>query len=124
MKIRVLPDEVSVSHLPRETQIPEWGVQSCFFSVTRNGGELTVVSESRFIPEGVKSEHGWVVLETEGPLEFHLTGVLSDILEKLSKGRISVFVISTYSTDCILLKKENLDSAIRLLSEHHEIIRS
>jgi len=124
MKIRVWPEEVSIGQLPGEAQFPEWGVQSRFFSVMRNGGEVTVVVESRYIPQGVKAEHGWVVLETDGPLEFHLTGVLSNILEKLSRGRISVFVLSTYSTDCILIKKENLDSAVQLLSENHEIVRS
>jgi hypothetical protein len=124
MKIRVLPEEVSISRLPREAQFPEWGGQSRFFSVTRNGGEVTVVGETGYIPVGVQAEHGWIVLETEGPLEFHLTGVLSDILEKLSRGRISVFVLSTYSTDCILIKKEKLEYAVQLLSESHEIVRS
>jgi hypothetical protein len=122
VKIRVLPEEVSVCRLNGAPIPPEWENGSGFFALIRNGNEVTVVCESRSVPAGVQSEAGWVVLETEGPLGFHLTGVLHGILQKLARVRISVFVVSTFSTDCVLVKRENLEDAIRELGKSYQII--
>lgn len=48
-------------------------------------------------------------------LDFSLIGILSEISTILAKNGIGIFVVSTYNTDYILVKKENFDRALVLL---------
>ena len=52
-----------------------------------------------------------------------MIGILSKIAEILAKNSISIFVISTYNTDYVLIKKENYQKALDIL-EHsgYEIV--
>jgi hypothetical protein len=61
-------------------------------------------------------ERGWAALEIVGPLDFTLTGVLASFAGPLAEARIPVFAISTFDTDYVLVKTENLDAAVRALS--------
>lgn len=50
-------------------------------------------------------------------LEFSLVGVLAEISNLLAEDKISIFAISTYDTDYILLKKDKLLKAIETLEK-------
>jgi hypothetical protein len=65
----------------------------------------------------VKSVSDWSALKIEGPLDFNLIGILSSLLDPLAKGGVSVFTISTFDTDYILVKEENLSKAIAILEK-------
>lgn len=69
------------------------------------------------VPPEVKSEHEWRALKVEGPLDFALIGILSSLLTPLAKNDISVFTVSTFDTDYILLKQDKLVPAIQILKE-------
>jgi len=58
---------------------------------------------------------GWKCLKVAGPLDFELTGILAGITEVLAKEKFSVFAISTFDTDYILIKKQGLTAAISAL---------
>jgi hypothetical protein len=51
----------------------------------------------------------------EGPLAFSLTGIIASLTGPLSRARISVFALSTYDTDYLLVKQEQLENAVRVL---------
>ena len=73
----------------------------------RTKDELSVVLPSENIPtdlKDVKTEGGWGCLKIEGPLDFALVGILSSISEPLAAAEISIFALSTYDTDYILVK--------------------
>ncbi len=53
---------------------------------------------------------------------FGLTGILASLLVPLGRAKISIFAVSTYDTDYILLKKEKLQEAIRILGAFCKII--
>ena len=89
--------------------------------MTRTARELSVVCESRFVPDHVRAERCWSVLELEGPIPFEQTGVLSSIVQPLAEARVSVFAISTYDTDYVLVRTERLQDAIRALAGTFEI---
>ena len=59
------------------------------------------------------------MLKVEGPLDFSLIGILSDISGILAKEKISIFVVSTFDTDYILVKEENLVNSIKVLSDNN-----
>lgn len=126
MRMRVLPIEVAVCRLDPAAHaegVPPWGRDSAFVAVTRTAGELSVVCECRCVPDGVRAERCWSVLEVEGPIPFEQTGVLASILQPLAEAKISVFAISTYDTDYVLVRTERLGDAVRALLPRFEVAR-
>jgi len=81
--------------------------------------EISIVCESTHVPANViAAEAGWKALRISGVLDFSLIGIVAKIAGILAESKISIFVISTYDTDYILMKAENYDRGI------WELIRS
>jgi hypothetical protein len=55
------------------------------------------------------------LLRVAGTQAFTLTGVLSSVLEPLAKAGISIFAISTFDTDYVMVKSEQLEAATKAL---------
>jgi hypothetical protein len=118
-----LPDRLTICKLNTETAIPIWATTGTFFAVTRTAEELSIVCEQSTVPADVQSEPGWRALKVEGPLDFGLTGILAGLATILAEAGISIFAISTFDTDYILVKAEKLSLAIEALQQagHHYI---
>ncbi|MBS5925464.1 MAG: ACT domain-containing protein [Clostridium sp.] len=99
--------------------VPLWVDTKNFISITRTEDELSIVCIDKNIPNEIKSEKGWRVLKVEGPLDFSLIGILSKISGILAKEKISIFVVSTFDTDYILVKEESLENSIKVLSDNN-----
>ena len=110
-----MPDIYAVCWLDKNAPVPDWATQGLFSSITRTAGGLSVVCPDARVAEGVKKESGWKSLMVEGPLDFSLTGVLSSLTGPLAREGLSVFALSTYDTDYLLVKKEQLEKAIQVL---------
>jgi len=117
LKLLLLPETLAICRLDKDTPIPEWALKGGFFSVTRTVEELSVVCPQIQVPAGMKSEEGWRCIKVQGPLDFLLTGILASLTTPLAKAGISVFAISTYDTDYLLVKEENLEKAIEILAK-------
>jgi uncharacterized protein len=123
LKYRVLSPTLAVCQLPPGAQIPRWVTQGEFFSITRTADELSIVCEEARVPDGVKAERNWVALKLEGPFPFSMTGVLASFIEPLAKHKIPIFALATFDTDYVLIKRENLEAALRALAEAgHEML--
>jgi hypothetical protein len=92
-------------------------MQGEFFSVTRTPAELSAVCDAAAVPSGVKAEGPWGVLAVRGPLDFDMTGVLAGLAAPLATAAISMFAISTYDTDYVLVRRHDLDRAVHALEE-------
>jgi len=114
-KLELLPGTYAVCRLDKDAPVPDWGTQGPFFSITRTSAELSVVCPDAQVADGVKKEGGWRVLMVEGPLDFSLTGVLASLTSPLARVGISIFSLSTYDTDYLLVKRDQLDKAIHVL---------
>ncbi|ADL53518.1 ACT domain-containing protein [Clostridium cellulovorans] len=123
LTMKLLKEKYGVCRLDKTELIPKWA-QSCqFFSITRTSDELSIVCSEDNIPSDIKCEKDWRALKVEGPLDFSLVGILASISTILAQKGISIFVISTYDTDYILVKNKDIDNAISSLSdEKYEII--
>lgn len=120
--LTVLPFSLSVCSLPAGDPLPDWIDPSRFFSLTRSGDELSLVCEQAFVPPGVRCEPGWQAMRVTGRLDFSLTGVLAALLAPLAAAGISIFALSTYDTDYILVKEASLDQAVQVLrSAGHQV---
>ena len=79
--------------------------------------ELSIVCEATIDLYALQSETDWRVLKIVGPLNFSLTGILAAIAELLAAAKISIFALSTFDTDYILVRDEDLEKAQEVL--HH-----
>jgi hypothetical protein len=124
-ELTLLPERFAVSQLAADAPIPEWATQGSFFSVTRTRDELSVVCEHSRVPAGVRSQPGWSVLKVHGPFDLTETGVLSSLASPLAGAKLSLFTISTFDTDYLLIASETLSAAIGALEgAGHKIHRS
>ncbi len=122
LTISTLPGRLAVCGLDPGEPVPAWATTGPLISVTRTGEEVSVVCAEAAVPDGVKCEKGWRCLRIRGPLSFTETGVLSSLAAPLARAGISIFVVSTYGTDNILVKEELLGMAQAVLaSEGHTI---
>jgi GNAT superfamily N-acetyltransferase len=122
LKLRVLDGHMSVCRLHPESEVPEWAVTGGFFSVTRTGDELSVVCLETEVPGSVRSERGWRALMLEGPFEFSEVGVLASVAVPLAEARVGIFALSTFDTDYVLVKEEQLGSTVAALrGRGHEV---
>jgi uncharacterized protein len=116
LTLTILAETFAVSKLDKGAAIPDWDSSGGWWSVTRTDDELSVVCSAPLVPANVISNRGWKCLRVSGPLDFALSGVLASLLEPLAEARISVFSVSTFDTDYLLVKTENLAATARLLS--------
>lgn len=92
-------------------------------SVTAAADGVTVVCPTRAAPESAAREDGWRVLSVRGPLDFTLTGIMAAIAGELAAAGVSLFAVSTYDTDHVLVKATDVERAVRALREAgHEVV--
>ena len=116
LKLTILAETFAVSKLDKGVPVPNWASSGGWWSVTRTDDELSIVCPEVQVPADVISNRGWKCLKVIGPLDLALTSVLSDLLEPLADAGISVFSVSTFDTDYLLVKTENLAATASLLS--------
>lgn len=103
---------------------PSWIERASWVSVTRTGEELSVVCESGLVPSEVLQSGPWRALRVRGPLDFQLTGILRMIAGPLADAQISIFAVSTYDTDYVLVAEEDLGTAIARLREEGMVVHA
>jgi len=109
-----------VCRLDANAKLPDW-LSGEFISVTRTSEELSIVCEQLDIAD-IAAEKDWRAFKVLGPLDFSEIGILARLSEVLAKNSISIFVISTYDTDYLLVKENKLLRAIEALNnDGHEV---
>jgi hypothetical protein len=86
-----------------------------FISITRTKDELSIVAQQNKYSDFIKVENNWKMLKINGILDFALIEILSKISTVLAKEDISIFVISTYNTDYIIINEKDIEKAIEVL---------
>ncbi len=115
LSLTILPGRLAICRLPLDAAIPECPPQARFWSVTRTTEELSIVLPEESVSPGWQAETGWRGLKVQGPLDFDLTGVLASLAAPLAEASVSIFAISTYDTDYILVKEDDLEKARQVL---------
>ena len=121
MKLSQFPETLAVVRLGPGTEVPAWAESSSIFSVTATATETSVVCAARSVPKKSVHQRPFTAFQVEGPLDFALTGVLVDLLARLAEAGISVFTISTFDTDWILVPGGEADRAAEEWRRGHEV---
>ena len=115
MTIRVLPQALTVCKVEH---ISEIDLSRPFYFIGRTDDELSLVCETECTPaHTLEREDGWRGFRVEGEMDFSLVGILAEISGILAESGVSLFAVSTYNTDYILVKADKLDRALKALSE-------
>ena len=109
--LSVLCETFTIHKLSPDASIPEEILKSNYYSVSKTENELSLVCSEVFEVQSLQSSKGWECIKVAGPLDFNLTGILAGISDILAKGNISIFAISTFDTDYILVRTQDLSSA-------------
>ena len=117
LTLSVLPDRLAVAQLPPGNGLPGWlDWSDPLVGATRTGEELSILCREDRIPDGVKAERGWRAFRVEGVVDFSLFGILARIAVPLAQAHVPIFAISTYNTDYVLVRADDLDKAADVLS--------
>jgi uncharacterized protein len=117
MELRVLDDRLALVRLAADAPVPAWIGGHDLLAVVRTRRELSLVCREDTVPATVTEvERGFCAIAVVGTLDFAQTGVVASLVLPLAEAGISIFGISTYDTDHILVRAERLDDAKRVLA--------
>jgi len=115
--ILTIPETLTICRLAPDADLPAWAMAAPFWSITRTPDELSVVVAKYSVPAGVRTQGAWRALKVAGPIPLSAVGILASIAEPLGRAGISLFAISTFDTDYVLVAAERLEDARIALTE-------
>lgn len=117
MKLKLLDVQFSVCKIKN---IEDVNFKDEFVFLSKTDEELSLVCNTKYVPDDyIEAENGWRAFRIEGVLDFSLVGILSDISTVLARYKISIFAVSTFNTDYILIKEDSLEEAVRVLEKNN-----
>ena len=109
--LSILEETYIIHKLDQSTNLPE-GLTECeFYSLSNSREELSLVCPEQILIQSENSSPNWKCLKVAGPLDLKLTGILAGLSDTLEKAKISIFAISTFETDYLLIQEQVLETA-------------
>jgi hypothetical protein len=97
--------------------LPQWALtDDSLCSLARTDDELSIVCAAVHVPAECRAERGWAVIKLLGPFPFDAIGVLASFAQPLAAAGVSLFALSTFDTDYILVKRAELGTAVVALT--------
>lgn len=122
LTLLLLPEKFGICHFDENSPVPDWALEKTnFTSITRTMDELSITLPQDKIPGGVLTEEDWRAFKLEGDLSLASVGVVASLAKPLADANISIFDVSTYETNYILVEEKNLAKAKEILGKFCEI---
>lgn len=119
LTLKHLADEFTVHRLKVNRAIPNEVFNEDIFFLAKTNDEISIVISSKISIESDSQEPAWQALKVIGPLDFSLTGILAKLSTILAENSISIFAISTFDTDYILVKNDSIQAAKHALTNNN-----
>jgi hypothetical protein len=116
LQLSLLDEIYGICVFENGTPIPEWAAAASFCSITRTQKELTVVCPQNIIASDCECDADWMCFRVDGSFDLNQIGVISSLAAPLAQAGISIFVVSSYDTDYILVKKGKGEQAVTVLT--------
>lgn len=125
-RFSVIKGNWAIAKLDANQEIPSWALtRTDFLSITRTRDELSIVCIDALLPPGFQHESDWALLKLHGPFALNEVGVLESMIVPMAQAGVSIFTISTFETDYILVKASELPVACdALVASGHVLISS
>jgi hypothetical protein len=112
----LLPGRFCIQRFPADAKLsPERFREASWYSITRTQDEVSVVAPEQLDLGATRREPGWSCLKLEGPLDLGMVGVLAGISRALADAGVSIFCVSTFDTDYVLLRSVDLERGLAAL---------
>ncbi len=131
LRLSVLPGRLAVCRLDAGAAVPAWAAMEgddgggSIVSVSRTAEELSIVCPEPRVPAAIagesRVERGWRAFKVEGPLDFALTGILARLSGCLAEAGVSIFAISTFDTDYLLVREAQFAMASTALANDFDL---
>ena len=119
--LSILEETYIIHKLDQSTNLPEELIECEFYSLSNSQEELSLVCPEKMLIKSENSRPNWKCFKVAGLLDLKLTGILAGLADTLAKAKISIFVVSTFNTDYLLIQKQALKAAkIKLLSQGYQ----
>lgn len=113
MEIKKIDHNFSVCQV-KDYSLVNLNSEYSFIGKTDEEKSLVCITDE--VPANViQRDDGWKAFRIQGVLDFSLIGILAKIAAALADNGISIFAVSTYNTDYVLMKKENYQKALDVL---------
>ncbi len=112
LSLTELEGPFAVCKLDKDAAIPKWATTGQIFSITRTSDELSIVCAEAVVPDDIQCERGWRCLRVAGAMPFTVVGVLASLVTPLAEAGISIFAVSTFDTDYLLVKEQDFEKAV------------
>jgi uncharacterized protein len=123
LTITVHPELYAICRLEPDAEVPDWVGGSNFITISRTQSELSIVCEEARVPAEIHAERKRRLMQVAGTLAFSLTGILAAITVPLAEAHISIFGVSTYDTDYVLVTDADLEHAIAVLESAGHVVQ-
>jgi hypothetical protein len=115
LHIDVLRETFNIHRLPADADIPNTVLEQGFYALVRTADELSIVCAAQLCVESSETAADWRGLRVRGPLDLALTGILAHLSRILAEAGVTIFAVSTFDTDYVLVPAAELASAIEAL---------
>ena len=113
MELKKIPYRLTVCKVK---DISDIDMDAEIYFIGKTDEELSLVCITENTPsKTIERDDGWRGFRIQGTLDFSLVGILAKISGILADHKISIFAVSTYNTDYVLVKEENFDRALSIL---------
>ena len=129
LELMLLPRRYAIFRLPPHERPsfvwPTLADGAGFISITHTPEELSGVCEESSLPLNVTAQRGRRLFRVRGPLKFSIVCILASLTGPLAEAGVSIFSLSTYDTDYLLLAEQDLELGIATLERAgHTVHRS
>jgi hypothetical protein len=100
-----------------DTRIPMPVLSLQFTFIIRSRDELSILVPDSVVLDSTRMETGWRGIMVDGPLEFEEIGVLAGLSLALAEAGIAILAMSSFETDYLFVKSEQLDRGITALAQ-------
>jgi len=115
--LEVLSDTYAIHSLDADSNIPSSVLKCDVYFIGKTRDELSIVAPQKLTVGAIETDFDWRVLEVLGPLNLSLVGIMAEITGILASAKVSILVLSTFETDFILVKNDQLEIAIEALKK-------
>ena len=120
LELEALSGEYAICRLPADAALPDWArpepPEGDFVSISRTRHELSITCPVKRVPPDVRAERDWACFKVVGPLDFGEIGVVASLAAPLAEAGVSIFVVSTFDTDYLLVKSAKRNQAVAALA--------
>ena len=114
MELKRIPYRLTVCKV---ADISAVDISADFYFIGKTDEEVSLVCRTEDTPSvTIERDDGWRGFRIQGILDFSLVGILSKLSGILAENNIGIFAVSTFNTDYILVKAENFERALSVLS--------